>query len=106
MPRLPILTYHGVNIAGNAYDGNDHVAFAADLELIHRLGLRIVPVHWVVDQLLGHTDRDLRGCVACGAGVEQRVEPAAVGVDEPASRRGRRPLHRDVRLTVAATRAL
>lgn len=62
--QVPILTYHGVNIAGNAYDGNDHVAFAADLELIHRLGLRIVPVHWVVDQLLGHTDRDLRGCVA------------------------------------------
>ncbi len=62
--QVPILTYHGVNIAGNDYAGNDHVAFAADLELIHTLGLRIVPVQWVVDQLLGRTQRDLRRCVA------------------------------------------
>lgn len=62
--QVPILTYHGVNIAGNDYAGNDHVAFAADLELIHALGLRIVPAQWVVDQLLGRTRRDLRRCVA------------------------------------------
>ncbi|TDR43008.1 polysaccharide deacetylase [Tahibacter aquaticus] len=62
--QVPILTYHGVNIAGNDYDGNDHVAFAADLELIHQLGLRIVPVQWVIDRLLGRSERDLNGCVA------------------------------------------
>ncbi len=62
--RVPILTYHAVNIAGNDYANNDHVAFAADLRLIHDLGLRIVPVHWVVDQLLGTADRDLSRCVA------------------------------------------
>jgi len=62
--RVPILTYHAVNIAGNDYATNDHVAFAADLHLINDLGLRIVPVHWVVDQLLGAANRDLARCVA------------------------------------------
>ena len=47
--RVPVLTYHGVNIAGNDYRGNDHVAFAADLALIQRLGLRIVPLWQVVE---------------------------------------------------------
>ncbi|MEO8485581.1 MAG: polysaccharide deacetylase family protein [Betaproteobacteria bacterium] len=51
MGRLPILTYHGVNVAGNAYAHNDHVALASDLETIDRLGWRIVPLpraiaHW------------------------------------------------------------
>lgn len=44
MPRLPILTYHGVNIAGNDYATNDHVALATDLETVDRLGWRIVPL--------------------------------------------------------------
>jgi hypothetical protein len=61
---VPVLTYHAVNISGNAYSDNDHVAFAADLRLIDDLGLRIVPLHWVVDALLGNTDRDLSRCVA------------------------------------------
>lgn len=62
--RVPVLTYHAVNIAGNDYANNDHVAFAADLRLIDDLGLRIVPLHWVVDQLLGAANRDLSRCVA------------------------------------------
>lgn len=62
--RVPVLTYHAVNIAGNDYVTNDHVAFAADLRLIDDLGLRVVPLHWVVDQLLGATRRDLSRCVA------------------------------------------
>jgi peptidoglycan/xylan/chitin deacetylase (PgdA/CDA1 family) len=62
--RVPILAYHAVNIAGNDYANNDHVAFAADLRLIDDLGLRIVPLHWVVDQLLGTANRDLSRCVA------------------------------------------
>lgn len=62
--RVPVLAYHAVNIAGNDYATNDHVAFAADLAHIHRLGLRIVPLHWIVDQVLGRKQRDLRRCVA------------------------------------------
>ena len=62
--RVPILAYHAINIAGNDYADNDHVAFAADLRLIDDLGLRIVPLHRVVDQLLGTASRDLSRCVA------------------------------------------
>jgi hypothetical protein len=62
--RIPVLTYHALNIAGNDYASNDHVAFAADLRLIDDLGLRIVPLHWVVDGLLGQGERALEGCVA------------------------------------------
>lgn len=62
--RVPVLAYHAVNIAGNDYATNDHVAFAADLRLIDDLGLRIVPLKWVVEQILGLADRDLERCVA------------------------------------------
>lgn len=62
--RVPILTYHAVNIAGNDYANNDHVAFAADLRLIDDLGLRVVPAHWLVQQIRGEAQRDLTGCVA------------------------------------------
>ena len=62
--RVPVLTYHAINIAGNAYADNDHVAFAADLKLIDRLGLRVVPLQWVVEQRLGIASRDLDRCVA------------------------------------------
>ncbi|HZX91358.1 MAG TPA: polysaccharide deacetylase family protein [Rudaea sp.] len=62
--RVPVLTYHSNNIAGNDYTGNDHVAFAADLRLIDDLGLRIVPLQHVVDRLLGRHADDLHRCVA------------------------------------------
>lgn len=62
--RIPVLTYHATNIDGNEYLGNDHVAFAEDLRLIDDLGLRVVPLKWVVEQLLGRTRRDLDGVVA------------------------------------------
>jgi hypothetical protein len=62
--RVPVLTYHSNNIAGNDYTGNDHVAFAADLRLIDDLGLRIVPLQRVVDRLLGRHADDLHHCVA------------------------------------------
>ena len=62
--RVPVLAYHAVNIAGNDYANNDHVAFAADLRLIDDLGLRIVPLQWVVEQVLGTASRDLDRCVA------------------------------------------
>lgn len=51
--RVPVLAYHSNNIAGNDYADNDHVALAHDLRLIHRRGLRIVPLAQIVDVLLG-----------------------------------------------------
>ena len=62
--RVPVLTYHGVNVAGDAYLGNDHIALATDLRLISDARLRIVPLSWVVQQLLGQAERDLNHCVA------------------------------------------
>lgn len=62
--RVPVLAYHAINVSGNDYASNDHVAFAADLRLINDLGLRIVPLQWIVDQLTGLADRDLSRCVA------------------------------------------
>ncbi len=62
--HIPVLAYHAANIAGNSYAKNDHVAFAEDLQRIQRLGLRIVPLSWVVEQRLGRARRDLSGCVA------------------------------------------
>jgi hypothetical protein len=53
--RIPILTYHSNNVGGNDYDNNDHVALAADLRTLRRLGLRIVPLAQVVDVLDGKT---------------------------------------------------
>jgi Polysaccharide deacetylase len=62
--RVPVLTYHAVNIAGNDYATNDHAAFAADLSLIDEMGLRVIPLSWVVDQVLGTAHRDLSNAVA------------------------------------------
>ena len=43
MTYIPILTYHALNIEGDSYLGNDHVAFREDLRLLTALGWRIVP---------------------------------------------------------------
>lgn len=51
--RIPVLCYHAMNVAGPGYAENDHAALAADLETIRALGLAVVPVHQVVDALLG-----------------------------------------------------
>ncbi len=56
--KVPILTYHAMNIAGNDYSNNDHVALAEDLRTIHAAGRRIVPLALVVDALLGDAPAD------------------------------------------------
>ena len=48
MSRIPVLTYHAMNIAGNDYLGNDHVALAEDLLQITQRGFRAMPLHEVV----------------------------------------------------------
>ena len=51
MSAIPILTYHALNIDGNDYLGNDHIAFREDLRLLTALGWRIVPVTTLVQSL-------------------------------------------------------
>lgn len=45
---VPVLTYHGYNIAGNDYHDNDHVALAMDLEWLGAGGWTIVPLELAV----------------------------------------------------------
>src|SRR5690349_10076974 len=46
--RIPVLTYHAMAMAGNDPRSNDHHALAADLEVIHREGFEIRPLHELV----------------------------------------------------------
>lgn len=62
--KFPVLTYHAANVAGSDYARNDHVALQADLALLARLGWRVVPLDWAVEQHQGRADRDLRRCLA------------------------------------------
>ncbi len=55
MIHVPILTYHANGIDGMAYQNNDHIALAVDLQLIHQLGLRIISLDQLMDWRLGHT---------------------------------------------------
>jgi len=57
--RVPVLAYHAMNVAGNDYNNNDHVALAVDLRLVHRLGLRVLPLTLAVDVLLGDAPQSL-----------------------------------------------
>lgn len=49
---VPVLTYHAMNVAGNSYGSNDHVALASDLRQLDAAGLRVVPLRQIVDALL------------------------------------------------------
>ncbi len=43
-PRIPVLTWHGYNVFGDAYATNDLIAFRDDLETIANAGFAIVPL--------------------------------------------------------------
>lgn len=61
---FPILTYHSQIFHSNHYFGNDHVALARDLELIHEAGMRIAPLSHLVDWLdQARDDRELEGSI-------------------------------------------
>lgn len=51
--RVPVLTYHSINIGGPDYARNDHAALTSDLDTIAALGLTIVRLRDVVDALDG-----------------------------------------------------
>lgn len=51
--KIPVLTYHGMNVFANSYAENDHLALASDLATINELGFRIIPLSRVVDWRLG-----------------------------------------------------
>jgi len=55
MIRVPILTYHANNINGMTYQTNDHIALAADLQLIQQIGLRIISLNQLINWRLGES---------------------------------------------------
>lgn len=60
---VPILTWHANNVAGNDYPTNDHVKLQDDLETIHRVGRRIVPLADIAKALRAGKLEEMRGCV-------------------------------------------
>jgi peptidoglycan/xylan/chitin deacetylase (PgdA/CDA1 family) len=60
---VPVLTWHAMNVAGEGYADNEHVAFREDLETIHRLGFHVVRLHDIARALVAGRLEDLRGCV-------------------------------------------
>ena len=54
--KVPLLTYHAMNIHGNDYANNDHVAFRDDLEHLDRLGFEILPLREIVEHAFGEAD--------------------------------------------------
>ena len=51
--KIPVLTYHSINVIKNTYKENDHLALASDLVTINELGFRVVPLSKVVDWYQG-----------------------------------------------------
>jgi hypothetical protein len=49
--KIPVLAYHSMNVHGNDYATNDHVALAADLEHLTSEGFEIRPLHGIVEAL-------------------------------------------------------
>lgn len=51
--KAAILAYHSQNIAGNETSNNDHLALAADLDVLHTAGCRFVSLETLVNILSG-----------------------------------------------------
>ncbi len=51
MLQIPVLTYHSLNILGNDYHNNDHIALAQDLKLIADLGIEVISAYKLVQWL-------------------------------------------------------
>ena len=47
--KVPVLTYHAINVIHNTYAHNDHLALASDLKTIHEAGMRVIPLSRIVD---------------------------------------------------------
>lgn len=52
--KAAILAYHSQNVAGSETGNNDHVALAADLEALHKAGVRFISLETLINGLLGN----------------------------------------------------
>lgn len=72
----PVLAYHSQNVFANCYGQNDHLSLSQDLRTIQTMGLRVVPLQWLVDGLLGKrplTDLSNAVCVTFDDGCNLEV---------------------------------
>ena len=76
-----VLLYHSQNVSGNDYASNDHVALAEDLGLIQELGLKVIPLNWLVSWLPGGLQLDLRNSV--GISFDDGVDADVHDLDFP-----------------------
>ena len=56
--KIPVLTYHSSNIAGNDYHNNDHIALRNDLNTISQLGIEILSAQDLVMWVRGELELD------------------------------------------------
>ena len=61
--RVPVLTWHSLEMAGPGYVENQHIALREDLEALHRLGLKVIPLREIARALVEGRLEGLRGCV-------------------------------------------
>jgi len=80
--KIPVLTYHSVQVDGDEYETNDHAALRDDLRVLHAEGFQIVPLSWIADWVRGERpDRDLASSVGltfddgCALDVSDVVHP-------------------------------
>ncbi len=72
----PVLAYHSQNVFANCYGQNDHLSLSQDLRTIQAMGLRVVPLQWLVDGLSGKrplTDLSDAVCVTFDDGCNLEV---------------------------------
>lgn len=62
---IPVLTYHANNVNDNSYAGNDHVALAEDLRVLHESGWRAIHLDGVLAWHAGQLE--LQGNQRCYA---------------------------------------
>lgn len=56
--KIPVLTYHSVNVNGTNYANNDTIAFERDLQLIHELGVKVISTTTLYQWLTGEIQLD------------------------------------------------
>lgn len=56
--NVSVLTYHSINISGNEYHNNDHIALESDLKLFAKLNIKIISAYDLVNWIYGNTQID------------------------------------------------
>ena len=64
MNKAVVVTYHSHRFLGRYCETNDHLALQDNLKMMHAEGFLIIPLHWVVEWLLGEREIPFPKCIA------------------------------------------